>query len=941
MQKLDLDTLMNDELGQEEEKPFELRYARDTQPVQPEQKTDFVGMPLRGRPNTLSETIQDVKELPFAIGDFAAAMLPGAGISEAVGTSVENPVSSALGKEEAMPIPSLKKDVEEGNYLDASLKGLGVVGDALTLAGTGLALTGIGSGPGAALIATGLAAKGISKYGEGMAKSIAKIGDIDEEAAKEVALRLDDFAEKDRPEGHAIQMVKGALKKARAKQTVEAKPRVNAPKRQMGLFNRAEEAVVNMDIPEEGIRADALMARLRDDPDVPNDEIDFGIGLMTNPEEMLTREKLDKLFGESFGIVETNRTGPTAQYAGYTEYRLPDEQGSNYTETVFQLQTAYQDGNVEYELSDYFSRILGYDTVAEYDSAIIDSDYSIPEDLLNPQRSVQVETDLDEYLRSQELDYADLPDAEKDRVRRDYFKALALDARNFSQRITDTETLSGGARNVTDIMWNDARAIADAAESLMNKDNPAADGGWFESWMHVELQDALADTYGVNAADRMVSRVRNQRREGTFISSADIPKVDNEVGRVLYRSDKHFGAEEKNQIGHMRTSIRNTDDGKRVLVVEEIQSDAFKKGEAAEGINLPFKSKAGYTNMMLARAMQMAAKQDLDGVMVLSGAQQIKRNKKGFTNVVDKMESYRTSSTGPKMVALHMKNQDKIDLTLNEKGTVVESGMQELVGKPLHEVIGSKETAKKLIDKDTAVDAEDRVVGESGYKDVYDNRIPKRLNDIAKRMDSDAKVDKGNIYLKIVSPLAEKGRGTAASEFLEEQNKKLHTLIFQPHSDEFPGFIDDANPQELILRDILSDGLSKYEEVFDDYIDDPFLDAFSSIEDVIDSAVGDMRGNIKEIDNLAIKFSVMYPEKFKNTGAARDFIDNALEDPSYMKMVFDSNVLRYKNLTGGDFGGKVDTIKNNTRLMFTPEMKAEILGRGLPRLRTGGLVGKK
>ena len=940
MQKLDLDTLMNDELGQEE-KPFELRYARDTQPVQPEQKTDFVGMPLRDRPNTLNETIQDAKELPFAIADFAAAMLPGAGVSEAVGTGVENPVSAAVGKEKAMPIPSLKKDVEEGNYLDAGLKTLGAAGDALTVAGAGMALTGIGSAPGAAMMATGMAAKGIAKYGDDVAKSLAKLFEVDEEAAQVAAKRLDDFAEQDKPVGAATSMLKAEIKKARPKQTVEAKPRVNAPKRQMGLFNRAEEAVVNMDIPEEGIRADALMARLRDDPDVPNDEIDFGIGLMTNPEEMLTREKLDRLFGESFGIVETNRTGPKAQYAGYTEYRLPDEQGSNYTETVFQLQTAYQDGNVEYELSDYFSRILGYDTVAEYDSAIIDSDYSVPEDLLNPQRSVQVETDLDEYLRLQELDYADLPNAEKDRVRRDYFKALASDARNFSQRITDTETLSGGARNAADIMWNDARAIADAAESLMKQDNPAADGGWFESWMHVELQDALADTYGINAADRMISRVRNQRREGTFISSADIPKVDNEVGRVLYRSNKHFGAEEKNQIGHMRTSIRNTDDGKRVLVVEEIQSDAFKKGEAAEGIDLPFKSKAGYTNMMLARAMQMAAEQDLDGVMVLSGAQQIKRNKKGFTNVVDKMESYRTSSTGPKMVALHMKNKDRVNLTLDEKGTVVESGMPELVGKPLHEVIGSKDTAKKLIDKDTAVDAEDRVVGESGYKDVYDNRIPKRLNDIAKRMDSDAEVDKGDIYLKIVSPLAQKGRTTQASDFLEDQNPDLHNLIFQPHSDEYPGFIDDAAPQEIILRDLLSDGLSKYEEVWDGYVGDPFLNEFSSIEDVIDAAVADMRGNIKDIDNLAIKFSVMYPEKFRNTGAARDFIDNALEDPSYMKMIFESNVLRYKNLTGGDFGGKVDTIKNNTRLMFTPEMKAEILGRGLPRLRTGGLVGKK
>ena len=962
MQKLDLDTLMNEELG-EEEKPFELRYASNEQPQQqPEQqqRTDLLGMPIReAGTQTLDQTIQDFKELPFAIGDLAAALLPGAGVSEAIGTGVENPVSAAVGKEEAKPIPSLKKDVEEGSYLDASLKGLGVVGDALTLAGAGLTLTGIGSGPGAALLATGLAAKGISKYGEGIAKSIAKIGDIDEEAAKEVALRLDDFAEKDRPEGHAIQMVKGALKKAKAKQTVEAeaKPRANAPTRELGLFNRAEEAVANMDIPDEGIRADALMARLREDPDVPNDEINFGLGLMANPEEMLTREKLDTLFGESFGIVETNRTEGFTKYAEHVNYRLPDEPESNYSETVYQLKTAYQDGNVRYELSDYFSRILGYDSLDDYDAAVIDLDTAqstVAEDLLNPQRSVQVETELDEYLYRENLRYSDLPDAMKSRTRRDYFLGIASDATNLSQRITDTDTLSPSAMRVAETIWSDARAIADAAKRLANQDNPFTDGGNFEQWIEVELQDALTKSKGRRVAERIINRVQNQRQEGTFLTQADIPESDNQVGSVLYRSNKHFEEEAKNQIGHMRHSVRTTDDGKRVLVVEEIQSDAFKLEDgAASGIEVPFKTKAGYTNMMLARAMHMAAEQDLDGIMVLNGAQQIRRNKEGFTNVVDRMESstpsYKVNPSGkpdgsitPRMVTLHMKQGNAINLTVDDKGIVIESKMSDFVGKPLSEVIGSKKTAQKLIDKDTSIDAEDRVIGESGYKDVYDNRIPKRLNEIAKRMDSDAKVDKkGNIYIKVVSPLAQKGRGTAASEFLEDSNPRLHNIIFQPHSDQFPGFIDDTNPEEIILRDALSDGLDKFEEIYDGYADDAFLDAFSPIDDVISSGAADMRGNVKGIDNLATRFSVMYPEKFTDADAARNFIEKALEEPTYLRMVFDRSVLRYKNLTGGDFGGTVDTIKNSTRMMFTPEMKEEILNRGLPRLRKGGLVGKQ
>ena len=35
-----------------------------------------------------------------------------------------------------------------------------------------------------------------------------------------------------------------------------------------------------MDIPEEGISGRALMKKLRDDPDVPQDELDYGLGLL-------------------------------------------------------------------------------------------------------------------------------------------------------------------------------------------------------------------------------------------------------------------------------------------------------------------------------------------------------------------------------------------------------------------------------------------------------------------------------------------------------------------------------------------------------------------------------------------------------------------------------------------------------------------------------------
>lgn len=760
MQKLDLDTLMNDELG-EKEKPFELRYARDTQPVQPEQKTDFVGMPIRPLgTQTLDQTIQDAKELPFAIADFAAAMLPGAGVSEAVGTGVENPVSSALGKEEAMPIPSLKKDVEEGNYLDAGLKGLGVVGDALTLAGTGLALTGIGSGPGAALIATGLAAKGISKYGEGIAKSIAKIGDIDEEAAKEVALRLDDFAEKDRPEGHAIQMVKGALKKAKAKQTAgighNNPPRATAPTREgLGLFSRAEEAVANMDIPKEGISADALMARLRDDPDVPNDEIDFGLALMTQPNTKITRDMLDDLFANTFGIKETRLRGDDTEYAEFAQYRLPDEPGSAYTETVFQA------------------------------------------------------------------------------------------------RLVDGQP----------------------------------------SWI----------------------------------------------------SNEHFEDFAENQIGHMRTSIRNTDDGKRVLVIEEIQADAYKADKGAvKDKEVPFKNKAGYTNMILARAMRTAAEQDLDGVMVLNAAEQIKRNKDSFEGVIDTIES-RTPSADyfmpdTKMIKLEMKEGSPQTYLVDKEGKIVQAAFQErLVGKNLSDLIGSKETADKLLKEDTVVDAKDRVVGESGYKTVYDNRIPKRLNDIVKRMDADGTVDKGTLKVSEYDIYA----GIESDTFMDAIEMDGKEFV-----DKIAYGLADDTAEGYIHSKIMKDAHDRYDDAFRneffEYTDEaspyPYDGVTDTIEDLLEDGFLQLRGSGRNRKKYAQEIFLMYGDRFNQLGDAEDWLDDYLDRFFNGPYAYMKRQIEKKRAKGGD---NIRTIENNTRVLFTPEMKAEILGRGLPRLRTGGLVGKK
>ena len=554
-------------------------------------------------------------------------------------------------------------------------------------------------------------------------------------------------------------MLKAEIKKARPKQTVEAKPRATAPTREgLGLFSRAEEAVANMDIPKEGISADALMARLRDDPDVPNDEIDFGLALMTQPNTKITRDMLDDLFANTFGVKETRLRGDDTEYAEYAQYRLPDEPGSAYTETVFQA------------------------------------------------------------------------------------------------RLVDGQP----------------------------------------SWV----------------------------------------------------SDEHFEDFAENQIGHMRTSIRNTDDGKRVLVIEEIQADAYKADKGAvKDKEVPFKNKAGYTNMILARAMRTAAEQDLDGVMVLNAAEQIKRNTDSFTDVVDKMTSYTESlpdgsTLELKRVALTMKDGSIKNLIVNRDGKVVQAAFDErFEGMKLSDVIGSKKTAQDLLDKDQEISGADRVIGKSGYKTVYDNRIPKRLNDIVKRMDADGTVDKGTLKVSEIDSYQDINADTFMDAIDMDGREFVDKIVY--------GLADDT-PEGHIHTKIMKDAHERYDDAFRNEFfeftdeENPYpYNGMDTLDELLQDGWVQLRGSGRNRNAYAQEIFLMYGDRFNELGDAEDWLDDYLDHyyhDTKGPLAYLKRQLQKKQESSGD---NIRTIENNTRVLFTPEMKAEILGRGLPRLRTGGLVGKK
>ena len=755
--------------------------------------------------------------------------------------------------EEAIPIKSLSQDMKEGNYLDASLKTAGLAGDALQLGGAYVAATGAGAIPGALMMASGTAlkygSKAVSKYGDEITDGLKKLFDIDPDAADKAAEVVDRLADQDKPiavvQGVLNKQLKIAGRKERARSDVggnnppeDTKPElISADVDNLGLFSRTEQAVKNMDIPEGGISGKALMARLVKDNKVPNDELDHGLGLMIDPDAIITRADLDRMMSQNFGVLEISRKLSKGQtkYEMHSDFRLPDEPESDYTEITYHL-----------------------------------------------------------------------------------------------------------------------------------------------------------------APDKRVPVRGEEKRLGR-----------ESLGSEPFYSGDHFENDSANQLFHMRTSVRTNKDGKRVLLIEEIQSDAFKPDGGAEDVSVPFKKDSGYTNLALARAMRIAVDDGLDGIAVTDGVFQAKRNKAAGDSVVDAATSRRI--VDPEDDDFGSYNDAEIDyfdyiaeqagygdeissalpdpsyhiVTLetyeggfdvsvdSETGTIFYSEAKELTGKKLSDVLNSKDMANQLLaagSEPVYLKFSERIVNDSGYKAIYDKRIPKRLNTIIKTMDLK---DSPNVTKSDISVKAEKPMGSVSEINDAINNTSVAGFdVYYPYSplmktfNQLKRFESDLDGDDIKQFDVTA-GSAFYERVvetarfFDETIADILRGSFTEAElleeindqfpfagiqstdeladldldDLIDITARDLRekrgGKVEAaVYDLAI-----------NTG----FMDSAdVEDAT---MAWLSNANKNLNVTlefmAESVGKNPINVPNNNTVIFTPEMRDQIKAKGLPRLRKGGLVGKR
>lgn len=958
---------------------------------------------LKGRKTTrdpefqqaVRKTADSVARTASSAADLGVAMLPGAGSMEAGGGGVENPMSAALNLEEARPIPSMAEDLEAERYMDASFKGLGVAGDVATAGGLAMMSTGAGFIPGAFLTAGGVGMKAVSKYGDDIADGLRKLFDMDKDAAMKAAERADKFVDDGLPVGAAINMIKAETSKSKKAKGIGSnsqppvKPRESAPARDLGLFNRAEEAVLNMDIPEKGIRGDALLSKLSNNSDVPKDEIEFGLGLAIRPDDMFTKDDLRQLFSTSsergylaeFGLEERVRmqdptkiqqtdsvkAGGDLEYEGMTDYRYPDEPGSNYSEYTYHLrpsaaQAETVGGDRGDKLQEYldrsrtanrgidFSRIPADEPVAATSRNILakwDDTESLREIYVNHYARDNMLVGMDDGRPlSEVIEYIDGLD-EVD-VRADMYGILL---RNMNEGLK-TEVIK--VRNRTGTTPPGLNKLNRAVSNYRRKFT--ADPSEYDDVVLGDMGDLFddisSDADGVIDPD-MVARLQTYMNDGTYVMDADVDTV----GRsgILFRSPKHFYRDNDNQLFHMRTSIRTTNDGKRVLLIEEIQSDALsgaKKGTTEAEV--PYKNE-GYMNLALARAMRIAAEQGLDGVSLTNAAAQIERNRGGFANVFDEMTStFGKSETGEDVTSVFLSQEGNVKtrLTVDPKtGEVTGASQQNLVGMQLSEVIDSRETAQQLLDKEGTIPVSQRVIGKDGYKTVYDKKLPSKMRKIINRMQLDEGVDVSraditvggrdlypdyagvddsfdpDLFDEMIEAFED--QATLPIETLTAQIARNGMALYGMNIEEFTRLLDKKYGLDEFGIENADGSIS--------YIDPDVLDL--TYEDVFD--VGTMALTDRDRSLYAMQVQRAHPDVFEDITDAEDFVDAIVLRPTanygnHPSSNFDDWAMESKQAAGDPI-----VVKDNHTVIFTDEMRKKIMEQGLPRLRKGGLVSPK
>jgi hypothetical protein len=349
---------------------------------------------------------------------------------------------------------------------------------------------------------------------------------------------------------------------------------------------------------------------------------------------------------------------------------------------------------------------------------------------------------------------ADAPDKQYQKVSRADVKSF-LDQNGV--KVTETEL---GADNAHDVRewWND--------EGGANEETPYDELTASEKRMaDARYQDEVLK-YETNAqyAAHQLPGGKNYRE-----LLLTLPKGDSVGGRgtesLLRQSDKnnfyssHF--EQPNILAHVRFNERTDSSGKKVLFIEELQSDWAQKGRKegfrpanpdpleqrpiGEVPSAPFVGKTeAWTALALKRIIRYAVDNGFDRVAWANGRQQADRY--SLSKAVESIGWHgidRTSGSRYVSIAL-LGNRKSINLAVDKAGVVQSAG--DFSGKKLEEIIG-KTAAEKVVAADEGELSGDGLkIGGEGMHAYYDKIVPNVANDVLKKLGG-GRVDEAQIPL--------------------------------------------------------------------------------------------------------------------------------------------------------------------------------------------------
>ena len=259
-------------------------------------------------------------------------------------------------------------------------------------------------------------------------------------------------------------------------------------------------------------------------------------------------------------------------------------------------------------------------------------------------------------------------------------------------------------------------------------------------------------------------------------------------GEAEERAYKSRHWSEPNVLYQVRMNDR-TVDGKKILHIEEIQSDWHQKGrEVGYGAGkvppAPFSDTSkGWARLALKRMIRYSAENGYDSITWTTGRQQVDRYPESLRQVADEIKWNPDNEN--KAVVISKNGKQILRVRVNKGGVVELATAGRAEGKNLSELIGKPMAERVMTESDGTIAGKDFTVGGKGMETFYDSILPSIANDIGKKfgakpsetkLDEDTTVHSLDITPAMRDSVLKEGQPLFMAKPMTEQQRQARGL---------------------------------------------------------------------------------------------------------------------------------------------------------------------